>query len=131
MDHKPLNSDWSAANNCKIADDLVEYKRLAESTFNTVHRVCMDVAETEDEFIFRTLSDFARNNYQISVEKDELAKAIQLIRWSKEYGQSIDERWSTASRQAGALADAYRRGLEDGIEKERTRILDALSEKGE
>jgi len=120
---------WTTMN---PVDDMTEWKELADRSVSSItHKLSVEVAESEDEIIFRTLSDFARNNYQISIEKDELVKAIQLIRWSKEYGQSIDERWSTASRQAGALADAYRRGLEDGIEKERTRILDALSEKGE
>jgi hypothetical protein len=47
---------------------------------------------------------------------------------------TTDERWSTATQQPEALSDAYRRGLKDGIEKERARlvnILDSLLEKGE
>lgn len=101
-----------------------------ESIFNITNAIQTKVAETEDEFIFQTLSDFAYNNYQIIVKKEELTKAIQLIRWSEVYGPSINERWITASQQSEALSDAYRRGLKDGIEKEHARILGIL-EKGE
>lgn len=56
-------------------------------------------AETQDEFIFRTLSDFGVREYQIVVGKEELAKAIQLIRMYREYGRDIDQCWSTATQR--------------------------------
>lgn len=44
--------------------------------FNIVNEMLTKVKETEDAFIFQTLGDFAQTNYQITVEKDELVKAI-------------------------------------------------------
>lgn len=62
------------------------------------------------------------NNYATIIEKDELVKAIQLIRMSKEYGPSIDERWTTATEQSYMCHRAYNRGYQDGVEKEHARI---------
>lgn len=58
----------------------------------------------------------------------------QCIKWCQEHGRNINELWTTATQQSEALANAYRRGLKDGIEKERARlvdVLDSLLEKGE
>ena len=52
--------------------------------FNIAGEMLSKVTETEDAFIFQTLSDFAQTHYQIIVEKDELIKAIQLIRMMRE-----------------------------------------------
>ena len=57
--------------------------------FNIVSEMLTKVTETEDAFIFQTLSDFAQTNYQLTVEKDELIKAIQLIRMMRENGTDI------------------------------------------
>lgn len=93
---------------------------------NLANQVVMQVEETQDLFVFSTLSKYALNNFDIVIEKKELAMAIQLIRMSEEYGPKIDERWNTATQQAAALDDAYRRGFHDGIAKEHNRIIDIL-----
>lgn len=100
-------------------------------SYNYINKIVTKVKETEDAFIFRTLCDFSTMHYDVTVEKDELVKAIQLIRMMREHGDDIVDRWNTATQQSEALAHAYIRGVEDGIEKERNRIKDRLGMKGE
>lgn len=95
---------------------------INETMENLVGSIAARVTETEDAFIFQTLSDFASANYQITVDKDELVRAIQLIRMSKEYGPSIAERWTTATQQSEWYRHAYNRGFQDGVKKEREEI---------
>ena len=49
--------------------------------FKDIHqlsnRISMGVTETQDAFIFQTLRDFAANQYQIVVEKQELMQAME------------------------------------------------------
>jgi hypothetical protein len=101
--------------------------KFTDSIDNTYLNIATQVQETQDQFIFQTLSDFALNNYQITVEKEELMHAIQLIRMSREYGPSINERWITATKNAAELDRAYNKGLQDGIDKEHARVMAALN----
>lgn len=94
--------------------------------FNTVGEMLTKVTETEDAFIFQTLSDFTQTHYQLTVEKDELIKAIQLIRMMRENGTDITEPWTTATQQSEALADAYGRGFEDGLNKKCEQLFEYL-----
>lgn len=89
------------------------------------------VTETQDKFIFDTISNFAEMNYQIVVEKDELVKAIQLIRMTREFGLSIHERLATATQNAAQYRLAYDRGYEDGVKEEHDRIIDILDREAE
>ena len=98
--------------------------------FNIVNEMVTKVTETEDAFIFQTLSDFAQTHYQLTVEKDELIKAIQLIRMMRENGTDISEPWTTATQQSAALRNAYDRGFEDGLTKKYEELIEYL-EKGE
>lgn len=93
-----------------------------------IETITTQVTETEDEFIFQTLSDFASTKYQTVVEKEELVRAIQLIRMSREYGPSIGERWATATQNAAELDRAYRKGLRDGTQEARKRLENAFKE---
>lgn len=95
---------------------------------NYIDELRSQMDETEEAFIFRTISEFAANNYDTIIEKDELVRAIQLIRMSKEYGPSIDERWTTATEQSFMCHNAYIRGYRDGVEKEHARISTFLKE---
>lgn len=94
-----------------------------------VNKVINHVTETQEAFIFQTISDFASSNYQIIIEKEELIRAISLIRMSREHGPGIDVRWETATQQCAVLDEAYMRGFRDGVNKEHARIMDIL--KGE
>lgn len=98
---------------------------------NYINKILTEVEETEDAFIFRTLCDFSEIHYDVTVEKDELVKAIQLIRMMREHGDDIVDRWNTTTQQSAALRYAYDKGFKDGIEKERNRIKDRLGMKGE
>lgn len=89
-------------------------------------KIITQVTETREAFIFQTISDFASSNYQIIIEKEELIRAISLIRMSREHGPGIDVRWETATQQCAALDEAYRRGFQDGVNKEHTRFMDIL-----
>ena len=116
-----------------LRDELVEFVRNAKKKEG---KVSMDginnlvyKAETQDEFIFRTLSDFGAREYQIVVGKEELAKAIQLIRMYREYGRDIDQCWSTATQQSAFLSDAYRRGYQKGRDDEHNRVMNILNTK--
>lgn len=102
-----------------------------KDVFKTVNDIVMQVHETQDAFIFSTLSKYAIDNFQIVIEKEELARAIQFIRMSKEYGPGIDERWTTATQQTRYLGDAYRQGFQDGVAKEHDRIINILEKEKE
>ena len=95
-----------------------------------IQNVINKITETQDEFIFQTISDFADRNYDIVVEKEELCKAIELIRMYRENGDNISERWQTATQNEKELSDAYRRGYKQGKEDEHARIMDILDKMG-
>lgn len=99
--------------------------------YNMANEITMKVEETQEAFIFSTLSKYAMDNFQIVVEKEELTRAIQLIRMSKEYGPGIYERWTTATQQSAALSDVYRRGFQDGVTKEHNRVMSVLEKENE
>ena len=101
--------------NMKILDPL-----------DLANKITNSVIETQEAFIFQTISEFALNNYQLVIEKEELIRAIQLIRMSRKYGLDIDSRWETANQQCAVLDEAYMRGFQDGVNKEHTRFMDFL-----
>lgn len=95
-------------------------------SFNFDENMTMQVQETQDKFIFSVLNKYILDNFQMVVEKEELIRAIQLVRMYKEHGSGISEPWITATQQTAALSDSYRRGFQDGVDKEHTRIMDIL-----
>lgn len=109
-----------------ISVDYLKSEEMAKDMFKTVDNIVMQVKETQDEFIFSTLSKYAMDNFNIVVEKEESVRAIHLIRMCKEYGPGIYERWTTATQQTEYLNDAYRRGFQDGVNKYHDRITDML-----
>ena len=109
-----------------IKYDYIKSEEMAKDIFKAVDNIVMQIQETESEFIFSKLNQYAMNNFQIIVEKEELSQAIQLIKMCKEYGPEIYERWTTAIQQTAALGDSYRRGFNDGVKKEHDRIMDIL-----
>ena len=109
-----------------ISTDYSKSEDIAKDIFKTVDNIVMHVQETQDEFIFSTLSKYAMDNFNTVVEKEELVQAIQLIRMCKEHGSEICERWTTATQQTAHLNDAYRRGFHDGVTEEHDRIISIL-----
>lgn len=92
------------------------------------YKIVQEVKETQDAFIFSTLSNYAHEAYHITVEKEELIKAIQLIRMMRKYGRNIDERWATATAQTAALSQEYLRGYQEGRDSEHQKFMDILEE---
>lgn len=86
----------------------------------------MEVRETQDEFIFSTISNYIERECNVTISKTELIQAITLYRMYKEHGYDISERWTTATHQSVALSDAYNRGFQDGVEKEHNKVLELL-----
>lgn len=101
-------------------------KQLGDEINTSILKIASQVEETESEFIFRFLSNFAHSTYQVVIEKEELFKSIQLIRMSKEFGTSIDRRWETATQQLEWYRHAYDRGFQDGVEREHERIRNIM-----
>lgn len=102
-------------------------KQFGDEINTSILKIASQVQETESEFIFRFLSAFAHSTYQVVIEKEELFKAIQLIRMSKEFGPSIDRRWDTATQQLEWYRHAYDRGFQDGVEREHERINEVIN----
>ena len=98
---------------------------------NLVNEITMKFQETKDEFIFQVLSDFALDKYNITIEKEELVRAIQLIRMSKKYGPSVRERWVTATQNAAELERAYDKGYHDGMQEVRKNFESDFKEEKE
>ena len=114
-----------------IKTDYSKSEAMAKDIFNAVDNMVMQVKETQDEFIFSTLRDFLHDQTNVVVQKDELFKAISLLRMVKEHGPGIYQCWSTATAQYAMLSDSYRRGFQDGVNKEHDRIMDILKEREE
>lgn len=119
------DSKWISDIGGKREKDMFDVENTAT---NYIDKLRIQMEETQEEFIFRTISEFAANNYATTIEKDELVRAIQLIRMSKEYGPGIDERWTTATEQSYMCHRAYIRGYRDGVEKEHARLSAFIKE---
>ena len=109
-----------------ISTDYSKSEEMAKDIFKTVDNIVMQVQETQDEFIFCILRDFLRDQTNIVVQKDELFKAISLLRMVEEHGPGIYQCWTTAVEQYAKLSVAYRRGFKDGVKKEHDRIMSIL-----
>ena len=79
--------------------------------------------ETQEAFIFNTISPFVQGISSMEVSKEELADAVMLLRICKEHGFDIHERYKTATQHAKELSNEYVRGFNDGVKKERARII--------
>ena len=87
-----------------------------------IQQVTMEATETKDEFIFQTISPWIESNYQISISKDELAKAIQLVRMMEIQGINIYNIYEKAT----VLSDHYKRGYRQGYKDGCDYALEAL-----
>lgn len=87
--------------------------------FKTVDNIIMHVKETQDEFIFSTLSNFASTNYNVTVDKKELIMAIQLIRTCNETGTDLRQYYNTAINEEEIYRKGYNTGFKDGIREAR------------
>ena len=112
-----------------ISTDYSKSEEIVKDMFKTVDNIVMQVQETQDEFIFCTLRDFLQEQTNIVVQKDELFKAISLLRMVEEHGPGIYQCWATAAEQYARLSGSYRRGFKDGVKKEHDRIMSIIERK--
>ena len=95
---------------------------MARDIFNTVDNIVMQIQETQDEFIFKTLNKFASTNYDITVNKKELIMAIQFIRMCMETGTDLRQYHSTATDGTELYRKCYNTGFEAGIQEARNKL---------
>ena len=110
-----------------IKTDYSKSEEMAKDMFKTVDNIVMQVKETQDEFIFSTLSDFTYMNYNITVDKQELIMAIQFIRMCNETGTDLRQYHSTATDGTELYRKGYNTGFEDGIKEARNRLEKAFN----
>lgn len=95
-------------------------------------KATMEMAETQDAFIFKTIGPFINDVAGFEVSKRELVDAIQLIRLKKEtaekYGASLNCDLTKATDMSRELGEAYDRGIREGEKRERRRLLRMLEE---
>ena len=114
-----------------ISTDYSKSEEMEKDIFKTVNNIVMQVQETQDEFIFSTINDFLHEQTNMVIKKDELIKSVSLLRMVEEHGPGIYQCWGTASAQSAMLHNSYMRGFQDGVKKERDRIMDILKEREE
>lgn len=92
---------------------------------NIINDVSAKMIETRDEFIFQTISSWIVDNYQITVSKETLSKAVALIKMMEDRGVDICE----ITVNAKILHDEYMRGYRKGYQKGRDVILESFDDK--
>ena len=110
-----------------ISTDYSKSEETAKDIFKMVDDIVMQVKETQDEFIFSTLSDFASTNYNITVSKQELIMAIEFIRMCNETGTDLRQYHSTATDGTELYKKGYDTGFEAGIQEARNRLEKAFN----
>ena len=107
--------------------DCSKSEEMTKDIFKTVDNIVMQVKETQDEFIFSTLSDFASTNYNIMVDKKELIMAIQFIQMCNETGTDLRQYYNTATNGTELYRKGYDTGFEAGIQEARNRLEKAFN----
>lgn len=92
---------------------------------NFINGISTKVIETRDEFIFRTISSWIVDNYQITVSKETLSKAVALVKMMGDRGVDICE--TTVNEKI--LYDEYMRGYRKGYREGRNVIVEIFDDK--
>lgn len=92
---------------------------------NFINEVSTKVIETSDEFIFQTISSWIVDNYQITVSKETLSKAVALVKMMEDRGVDICE--TTVNEKI--LYDEYMRGYRKGYREGRDVIVGIFDDK--
>ena len=109
-----------------IKPDYSKSEEISKDIFKTIDNIVMQVKETQDEFIFSSLSKYTMDNFNIVVEKEELIQAIQLIRMCKETGTDLRQYYNTATNGTELYRKGYNTGFEAGIKEARNRLEKAF-----
>ena len=104
---------------------MIKLENWTEAT-STVDNIVMHVKETQDDFIFSTLSNFASTNYNIIVSKQELIMAIEFIRMCNETGTDLRQYHNTASNGTELYRKGYDMGFEAGVQEIRNRLKEEI-----
>ena len=105
-----------------ICTDYSKSEEMGKDMFKTIDNIAMQIKETQDEFIFSTLSNFASTNYDITVDKKELIMAIQFIGMCRETGTDLRRCHYTATDIRDFYKKGYDAGFEAGIQEARNKI---------
>lgn len=92
---------------------------------NIINDYSTKMIETSDEFIFQTISSWIVDNYQITVSKETLSKAVALIKMMEDRGVDICE----ITVNAKILHDEYMRGYRKGYQEGRDVIVGTFDDK--
>lgn len=92
---------------------------------NFINEVSTKAIETRDEFIFQTISSWIVDNYQITVSKETLSKAVALVKMMEDRGVDICE----ITVNAKILHDEYMRGYRKGYREGRDVIVGNFKDK--
>lgn len=92
---------------------------------NIINDWLTKMIETRDEFIFQTISSWIVDNYQITVSKEMLSKAVALIKMMEDRGVDICE----ITVNAKILHDEYMRGYRKGYQEGRDVIVGTFDDK--
>ena len=110
-----------------ISKDYKKSEEMVKDIFKTVDNIIMHAKETQDEFIFSTLSNFAYTNYNITVDKKELIMAIEFIRMCNETGTDLRQYHNTATDGTELYRKGYNTGFEAGIQESHNRLEKAFN----
>lgn len=91
-----------------------------------IDKIMMGVQETQEAFIFNTISPFIQGVSSMEVSKEELVMAVELLRACKEHGFDICNKCATAVQKTKMMSDSYERGFRDGVRDEHDRIMSIL-----
>lgn len=94
-------------------------------------KIIRKVHETDEEFIFTTIQPFVDHITEIRISKEELVRAIGVVRIQREglekYGSSFSNDFYTATAQKLIAEKAYEKGFEDGKRSMQEKLNEAFN----
>ena len=109
-----------------ISTDYSKSEEMTKDISKTVDNIVMRVKETQDEFIFSSLSKYTMDNFNIVVEKEELIRAIHLIRMCNETGTDLRQYHNTASNGTELYRKGYDMGFKAGVQEVCNRLKEEI-----
>lgn len=120
-----INIKFSASHPTVNADD----KKISESIFDESYEINQKMIQTEEEFIFQTISPFCDRVYEARISKKELTEAIWLyleVQSLKEMGIDPYGFMGKVQTNSDIARKAYGEGREAGKAEMKERIINAM-----